>query len=536
MAIATCQHFHRMEEIIERLNTEIEAEDGLLPPISFENLAWGNFVSNAAIQPRLVVRMKKLLNELRPQSLRQQVYMTAEVLAEDDIINLKTKWVILGKLFGTTGDNARSMYRNYLDRSPTPSPGRRPLLSEPRIRELVREVATRAAQKDPMTRREIMQYIYQRWGVEISKRTVNRMIKTRPELSSCVALPMEKARAEVTRAELEEFYRQLAANIEGVLPESIVNLDEVGFSRKSRAAPLSCVIPSELEGCRIEYIPREDTDSTFTILAAVTLVGESLLPYIVAPVKSLPNEVLVNTTWVDRDCVLDFNRSGFANGMIVNQWYAKVFTPWLEKHRFTVKKGNIPVVLICDGFSGHSSDELRSLTARDNVRLIFLPPHSSHLTQALDRYVFAGMKRSYGNAVPDAEIVDRNGRKINRMLKAFYSSCTSPFTIRASWRDVGITGLHDAEGRSLGVEINGEKVITQHVELAPGRNYQRKRQDICQDHLANRIQLQRKNQGLCVFCGKPRGPETPEEEEQVRDAPRKVRIRFYCDCTGRTIP
>ena len=38
VAIATCQHFHRTEEIIERLNAEIEAEDGLLPPISLENL------------------------------------------------------------------------------------------------------------------------------------------------------------------------------------------------------------------------------------------------------------------------------------------------------------------------------------------------------------------------------------------------------------------------------------------------------------------------------------------------------------------
>ena len=187
-----------MAEIIARLNAEIEAEDGLLPPISFANLAWGNFVSNAAIQPRLVVRMKKLLSELRPRSLRQQVYMTAEVLAEDDVINLKRKWVSLGKLFRITGDKTRLMYRNYLDRSPTPSPGRRKLLSEPRIQAVIREVATRVAQKDQMTRREIMQYIYQRWGIEISKRTVNRMIKTRPELSSCVALPMEKARAEVT--------------------------------------------------------------------------------------------------------------------------------------------------------------------------------------------------------------------------------------------------------------------------------------------------------------------------------------------------
>ena len=497
-------HGRAMDHFISQMNSESEAPAGLLEPLAIDALDWESFGRHSSVPARIVSRTKRLVSLLRPKSRRQQVYQICEVLAEDELIQLKKRWAMVGILFRTTGDKVRSMYRNYQDRAGTARPGRPKALSDDQVRQLIQQVSTRAEAKNPMTRGDVTRYAYSEWGIDVSKRTVNRMIKDTDELTTSVAFPMERPRAEVTRDELESFYRQLRENLDGVLPESIVNLDEVGFSRRCRGSPLPCVIPAALDGRKIEYVPTEEHDSTFTVLTAVTLDGEALTPYIVAPVKSLPNNFLTDSVWASRDCVLDYNESGFANGRIVTQWYSTVFTEWLRVHRFKIKQNNAPVVLICDGFSGHCSDELKALTARDNVRLVFLPAHSSHLTQALDKYVFAVMKQAYNRAVSEANIADRNGRKIDKLLKAFYSSCTSPQTIRASWNAIGVRGIHDAEGRSVGVEVNGEQIITRHVDITAPSGYQRRRRNIQQDYLVNREALARTALGLCPFCGQPR--------------------------------
>ena len=507
-------HGRAMDHFISQMNSESEATVGLLEPLAIDDLDWETFARHSSMPPRLSSRTKRLVSLLRPKSRRQQVYQICEVLAEDELIKLKSRWAMVGILFRTTGDKVRSMYRNYKERAAVARPGRPKVLGDNHVKQLIQHVVEKAQAKSPMTRGDIIRYAHSEWGIDISKRTVNRVIKETQELTTSVAFPMERPRAEVTRDELEAFYRQLAENLEGVLPESIVNLDEVGFSRRCRGSPLPCVIPAALDGRRIEYVPNEEHDSTFTVLTAVTLNGEALTPYIVAPVKSLPNDFLTESVWTYRDCVLDFNESGFANGRIVSEWYSTVFTEWLRVHRFKIKQSDAPVVLICDGFSGHCSEELRAFTARDNVRLIFLPAHSSHLTQALDKYVFAVMKQTYNRLSPDANIADRNGRKIDKLLKAFYSSCISPQTIRESWKAIGVKGLHDAAGQSIGVEVNGAPIITRHVDLGATSGYQRRRRLIQHDYLANRQGLARAAQGLCPHCGQP-----PIRPQPARPAP-----------------
>ena len=495
--------WHDIESLIERLNEEIETDSVQLEPIPVEHLRWDNLASCGGFTARTLTRTKKLLMQLRPKSLRQQVYMACEVIAEDDLVKLKARWTVIARLFDTSGDCVRSFYNSYKGRNGTAKSGRPRKLTEEQILQVVERVRVKTLEKNPMTKKDVIRYINSEFQVLISKRTVQRLIKERPELAAGVAVPMERLRAEVTRDELQQFYDQLRDNLDGVLPESVVNLDEVGFSRRARGSPLSCVIPAQLSDSKIEYIPQEELDSTVTLLAAVTLAGEALLPYIVAPVKSLPEDFMTDAVWIDRDCVLDFSSSGFANGSIINQWYTKVFKPWTERHRQYLGNPEAPIVLICDGFAGHTNDELKVATAHDNVRLVFLPAHSSHLTQALDKFVFAILKRSYSEVTADAQVVDRNGRKINRILRAFYGSCTLPMTIRQSWREIGIVGLHDGLGHSTGIEVDGQKVITQHVDVTPRGGYQRKRRNIQQDYLGNRQALQLARQGLCPQCGQP---------------------------------
>ena len=50
-------------------------------------------------------------------------------------------------------------------------------------------------------------------------------------------------------------------------------------------------------------------------------------------------------------------------------------------------------VLICDGHDSHITAEFIAHCMDNNILLMILPPHSSHLTQPLDVGVFGALKK-----------------------------------------------------------------------------------------------------------------------------------------------
>jgi hypothetical protein len=54
---------------------------------------------------------------------------------------------------------------------------------------------------------------------------------------------------------------------------------------------------------------------------------------------------------------------------------------------------NFACVLLCDKGSSHIDEEVVAMLARENIRLMTFPPHTSYLFQPLDRMTFATFKR-----------------------------------------------------------------------------------------------------------------------------------------------
>lgn len=504
---------------IEAMNTLPEEATRLLPPISVEEMDWKGFQERTGVSQRVITYCKRHCHEMHPQSCRQLVYMLVEFFRKAHVCNVDHIWADVGKILLKTCQQTRVMYENYtkyLDGHCKPQ-GRPRILSENDVQVIIHEITEKFCQKQPMTKRDVMIFIYERWKVEVSKRFVVRLIDARREISQADAFPMEESRAEVTNRELERFYDQLREVVNGVHPINIFNVDEIGFCRKARHQKVRCVVPSNAVGQHIEYIPQMDTDKTFTLIAGVSLAGTSLTPMIICPLKSLPKDFLSTEVWNGRDCVLGHSETGFANHFVFNTWYDEIFRPHLARNRFELCDEDAPAVLICDGFRGHEDQEILAKAAEDNVMVVFIPAHSSHLTQALDKFAFANMKRHYqNNKELNESSLDRNGKKIRKMLSAYYSVLT-PFTIRASWRAVGIETIRDEQGVVLSVSVNGQEVIARHAELGAQRS-RRKRVPLDRDHLVNRAQLDRVAKGLCPRCGQV----MPDHDEPV--TPRRIRL------------
>ena len=160
-------HGRAMDHFISQMNSESEAPAGLLEPLAIDALDWESFGRHSSVPARIVSRTKRLVSLLRPKSRRQQVYQICEVLAEDELIQLKKRWAMVGILFRTTGDKVRSMYRNYQDRAGTARPGRPKALSDDQVRQLIQQVSTRAEAKNPMTRGDVTRYAYSEWIIII---------------------------------------------------------------------------------------------------------------------------------------------------------------------------------------------------------------------------------------------------------------------------------------------------------------------------------------------------------------------------------
>lgn len=218
----------------------------------------------------------------------------------------------------------------------------------------------------------------------------------------------------------------------------------------------------------------------------------------------------------------EHSSSGFANQNIVSVWYDEVFLPHLNERRTVVGNPKEKAILLWDGFSGHDNLVMRGKTAHclDNVELLFLPPHSSHKTQPLDQYVFANMKSSYGMQCESSLLLDRNSRKIYKMVKPFYRA-TDPFTIRGSWAAVGISALRDQKGRFCGIEADSVAALASHVTLENDRT--KKKRALLST--TNRVETDLVSQGLCPCCRRP--VEDPTASNVIQGQKQQItRIRF----------
>ena len=113
--------------------------------------------------------------------------------------------------------------------------------------------------------------------------------------------------------------------------------------------------------------------------------------------------------------------------------------------------------------TGHGSERIKSFAAHYYVKIIFLPAHSSHFLQALDKYVFANMKRIYYNGDDSCETIDRNCKKILKILRSFYQA-TTPFAIRSSFKSIGIEVKWSSKGEFIETIINDSYIKDNHQE------------------------------------------------------------------------
>ena len=168
-------------------------------------------------------------------------------------------------------------------------------------------------------------------------------------------------------------------------PSLIYNIDETGL-------PLDPKHPMVVakKGQKHPVSRSTGDKAQVTVLSCCSASGNVLPPFVIFDRKRLTPELTRNEV---PGTLYGLSSSGWIDSELFSLWFTHHFLPYAPSKR--------PILLLMDGHSSHFSPEVIRLAASDKIILFCLPPHSTHLTQPLDKGCFAPLKKCWRKACKD---------------------------------------------------------------------------------------------------------------------------------------
>ena len=121
---------------------------------------------------------------------------------------------------------------------------------------------------------------------------------------------------------------------------------------------------------------------------------------------------------------------------IALQWLKNIFIPETRPETSDHR------LLVMDGHGSHTSTEFLLLCKQNNIQLLFLPAHSSHVLQPLDLGVFAPLKSRYRTQIAElAHLDDAATVKKQRFVSCYHLAWMDTFNtrvLRSGWKAAGL--------------------------------------------------------------------------------------------------
>lgn len=191
---------------------------------------------------------------------------------------------------------------------------------------------------------------------------------------------IKRSRARVSPDIINEYFDNIEETLKDIPASHIVNYDETNLSNDPGRSKIITK-----RGCKYPERIINQTKAAVSLMFAVAGNGEMLPCYVVYKAKH------VYATWVEggpKGTRFNATNSGWFDNRTFTDWVQTIAVPYLSKLD-GVK------VLIGDNLSSHLSSEVVSLCNKQNIRFVFLPGNSTHLTQPLDLAFFRPLKAAW---------------------------------------------------------------------------------------------------------------------------------------------
>jgi hypothetical protein len=129
-----------------------------------------------------------------------------------------------------------------------------------------------------------------------------------------------------------------------------------------------------------------------TCITTISMAGDALIPLLVIHRRMIDADVW-EEGWRDgQDFMIRSSDTSHVTRPIFTEYVTSVILPYFAATRESLHLQDFTGVLLCDNCSSHIDESIKQLLTDKNIRLVTLPPHSSHLFQPLDLVAFAAFK------------------------------------------------------------------------------------------------------------------------------------------------
>lgn len=212
-------------------------------------------------------------------------------------------------------------------------------------------------------------------------------------------------------------------------PECIWNADETGM----QFSPIPSKVLAK-RGSRELLARTNNTKDSITLMVTINAKGQAMPPLCVTKGKTHRCVQSFATLDAPTGTVWTYQDNAWMNNAIGLEWFQQVFLKHCGPQR--------PQLLILDSHGSHEVVELLELARNENIHVLALPPHATHMLQPLDRVVFAPFKKAYRQICTEF-MTAHPGHTINkttwpRILKRTWETVMEPELLRKAFVATGI--------------------------------------------------------------------------------------------------
>jgi hypothetical protein len=257
------------------------------------------------------------------------------------------------------------------------------------------------------------------------------LFKRHPDLTERAPERQEASRQRMSNENVMKQYFDLLESTMDDLglkdkPDQVFNCDETGFGGKDK--PRQKVIAE-----RGHHAYQRQVTTTDRVTAHLCICANgTILPTFIIFENSLPHTKYadgVPGTWL-----FGHSESSYMDTELFKLWFEKIFLIHCGRAR--------PVLLILDNHDSHINVDIIDMARANDVHLLGLPPHTTHILQPLDVSINGPLKSKFFTLASNLGFVNRNmviGKaKLPLVLSYAIDQFCSPAHINGSFRKSGI--------------------------------------------------------------------------------------------------
>ncbi|KAJ3552019.1 hypothetical protein NPX13_g11219 [Xylaria arbuscula] len=285
--------------------------------------------------------------------------------------------------------------------------------------------------------REFASRVLKAQGLDVSlgKHWVSRFLTRNPSIQVHRSRSIDSRRLNgATTDIIRRWFQRLAIPaVKTIKPKNRHNTDEIGIMEGMGKNGL--VLGRAQKAVIQRKTPGGRTWSS--IIECISAVGTFLPPLVIFKGSSLQQQ------WYPLDLKpfigwkWDYQKKGWTDDSIGLEWVQKVFIPLTRPDDPSEAR-----LLILDGHGSHITVDFMWECYQNNIQLLYLPPHASHVLQPLDVAVFSPLKTAYRKYLGYATYLhDSSVAGKRNFLECYRRARLDAFTlsnILSGWRATGL--------------------------------------------------------------------------------------------------